>query len=294
MAVYKRTYKTYDGQLTPPWSRFMVVARYSFSTLFKSRIFTAYTVLCFFPLLIFAAQIYFVHNTMAQQLLDLRLGRFLKIDNRWFAQFLQVQAWLGFLLAAAATPGMVSKDFANHALQLYLSRPLSRVEYLLGKISVIAVLLSVVTWIPGLLLFALQAQLEGNGWAWEHFYLIGSIILSSWLWIAVMSLLMLALSVWVKWRIAATGLILGVFFLLPGFAEAFNAIMRTDWGRLLNLRYVLHLIWQRIYRIDPQFLHLTHQDRIPLWSAWATVFMICLFSAWLLNLRLKAREVERG
>ena len=294
MAVYKRTYKTYDGRLTPSWSRFSVVARYSFATLFKSRIFTACTVLCFFPLLIFTAQIYFVHNPLAQQLLDMRLGSFLKIDNRWFAQFLQVQAWLGFLLAAAATPGMVSKDFANQALQLYLSRPLSRVEYLLGKISVIAALLSSITWVPGLLLFALQAQLEGHGWIWSHFYLVGSIILSGWLWIAVISLLMLALSVWVKWRIAATGLILGVFFLLPGFAEAFNAIMRTEWGRLFNLPYVLNVIWQRIYRIDPQVLHLTHQDRVPLWSAWATVLMVCFMSAWLLNLRLKAREVERG
>lgn len=294
MAVYKRTYKTYDGPLTPAWSRFEVVARYSFSTLFKSRIFTGFTVICFFPLLIFAAQIYFVHNPLAQSLLDMRLGSLLKIDNRWFAQFLQVQAWLGFLLAAAATPGMVSKDFANHALQLYLSRPLSRVEYLLGKISVIAALLSVITWIPGLALFALQAQLEGHGWGWDHFYLVGSIILSGWLWIAVISLLMLALSVWVKWRIAATGLILGVFFLLPGFAEAFNAIMRTEWGRLFNLPYVLNVIWQSIYRIDPAFLHLTHQDRIPLWSAWATVLTVCLMSAWLLNQKLKAREVERG
>ena len=294
MAVYKRTYKTYDGPLTPSWSRFGVVARYSFSTLFKSRIFTGFTVVCFFPLLIAVAQIYFIHNPLAQSLLDMRLGNLLKIDNRWFAQFLYIQAWLGFLLAAAATPGMVSKDFANHALQLYLSRPLSRVEYLLGKISVLAVLLSVVTWIPGLLLFALQAQLEGHGWAWDNFYLIGSIILSGWLWIAVMSLLMLGLSVWVKWRIAATGLILGVFFLLPGFGAAFNAVMRTQWGWLLNLPYVLDVIWQNIYRIDPEFLHLTHQDRIPLWSAWATVLMVCLMSVWLLNQKLKAREVERG
>jgi ABC-2 type transport system permease protein len=294
MAVYKRTYKTYDGPLTPSWSRFGVVARYSFATLFKSRIFTGFTVLSFFPLLIAVAQIYFIHNPLAQSLLDMRMGNLLKIDNRWFAQFLAVQAWMGFMLAAGATPGMVSKDFANHALQLYLSRPLSRLEYLLGKIAVIATLLSAITWIPGLLLFALQAQLEGHGWVWDNFYLVGSIIVSGWLWIAVISLMMLALSVWVKWRIAATGLILGVFFLLPGFAEAFNAIMRTEWGRLFNLPYVLNVIWLSIYRIDPAFLHLTHQDRIPVWSAWAAVLTICLASAWLLNEKLKAREVERG
>src|SRR5437588_756694 len=285
MAVYKRTYKTYDGRLTPSWSRFSVVARYSFATLFKSRIFTACTVLCFFPLLIFTAQIYFVHNPLAQQLLDMRLGSFLKINNRWFAQFLQVQAWMGFLLATAAAPGLVSKDLANQALQLYLSRPLSRVEYLLGKISVLAVLLSAITWIPGLLLFALQAQLQGNGWGWDHLYLIGSIILSGWMWIAVISLLMLAISVWVKWRIAATGLIMGVFFLLPGFSEVFNATLRTKWGYVFHLPYVLDLAWENVYRADPNFRHITYENRLPLWAAWATIITVCLISILLLNRR---------
>ena len=294
MAVYKRTYKTYEGALTPSWSRFSIVGRYTFATLFKSRIFTAYTVLCFLPLLGGIAWMYLIHNPLAQQLLNVRMGPVFQINNRWFAQFLQAQAWMGFLLAAAAAPGLVSRDFANQALQLYLSRPLSRLEYLLGKISVLAVLLSAITWIPGLLLFALQAQLQGNGWGWDHLYLIGSVILSGWMWIAVISLLMLAISVWVKWRIAATGLIMGVFFLLPGFSEAFNAILRTKWGRVFNLPYVLNLAWEGIYRVDPNFQHIHYENRIPLWSAWATILTVCLFSILLLNRRLKAREVERG
>ena len=51
MAVYKRTYKSYRGPLTPAWSRFTVLSRYGLSTLFDSRPFTAYTVLCFLPFL---------------------------------------------------------------------------------------------------------------------------------------------------------------------------------------------------------------------------------------------------
>src|SRR5205085_1762429 len=73
MAVYKRTYKTYEGTLTPSWSRFSVVGRYSFATLFKSRIFTAYTVLCFLPLLGGIACMYLIHNPLAQQLLAMRM-----------------------------------------------------------------------------------------------------------------------------------------------------------------------------------------------------------------------------
>jgi len=110
----------------------------------------------------------------------------------------------------------------------------------------------------------------------------------------VISLLMLAISVWVKWRIAATGLIVGVFFLLPRFSDAFDKILSTTWGRVFNLPYVLHLAWESIYRVDPDFQHITYENRLPLWAAWATILTVCLISIWLLNRRLKAREVERG
>lgn len=294
MAVYRRTYKTYDGRLTPDWARFLVIARYSSATLFKSRMFTAFTVLCFFPVLIAIAFIYFAHSGTAQMLLGAQFMSRVKVQNIWFANELMVQAWFGFILAAAAAPGLVTRDFANHALQLYLSRPLSRVEYLLGKIAVLAALLSCTTWIPGLLLFTLQASLEGHGWWWDNFYLLGSIILAGCLWIAVISLMTLALSIWVRWRIAATALIIGVFFLLPGFGEALNAILRTRSGLLLNLPYTLQVVWMRLFRIDPNILHRIGMDRIPLLSAWITVLSACLFSVFLLNTRLKAREVERA
>ena len=70
MAVYKRTYKAYHGPLTPAWSRFTVLSRYGLSTLFSSRPFTAYTVLCFLPFLAGLAYIYVVHSTAAQALLN--------------------------------------------------------------------------------------------------------------------------------------------------------------------------------------------------------------------------------
>ena len=38
---------------------------------------------------------------------------------------------MGFILAVWGGPGMITKDFANHSVQLYLSRPLSRAEYVI-------------------------------------------------------------------------------------------------------------------------------------------------------------------
>ena len=35
MAVYERTYHGYEGSLTPAWSRFLIVPRYSYREVFQ-------------------------------------------------------------------------------------------------------------------------------------------------------------------------------------------------------------------------------------------------------------------
>jgi ABC-2 type transport system permease protein len=291
MAVYKRTYKAYRGALTPAWSRFTVLSRYGFSTLFQSRPFTAYTVLCFVPFLGGLAFIYLVNNASVQTLLNVQFGRTPLINNSWFLTFLSFEAFMSFVLTAWGAPGMISKDFANHSVQLYLSRPLSRVEYLVGKVSVMVAVLSCTTWIPALILFLVQAELHGHGWGWENLWMAGSIFVAGMLWIALISLLAMALAVWVRWRIAATALMLGIFFVLPGFGAVVNAILRTNWGLLLNLSYVFTTVWTHLFRIGEERSAL---NLLPLWSAWGSILSVCAISIWLLHRRLKAREVERG
>lgn len=296
MAVYKRTYKAYHGPLTPAWSRFTVLSRYGLATLFNSRPFTAYTVICFLPFLIGLAIIYFVHSATVQAMLGVQARNAMPgmINNVWFVIFLVWEAVFGFVLAAWAGPGMITKDFANHSVQLYLSRPLSRAEYLFGKVSVLGGLLSCITWIPALALFFIKAELNGNGWLWQNMWMAGSIVLGSLLWIAMISLLSMTVAVWVRWRIAATGLMFAIFLLLPPMGLALNMVLRTQWGMLLNFPYLFSLIWAHLFRLDAVNRHNQGFDLIPLWSAWAALLGVCAFCLWMLNHKLRAREVERA
>lgn len=295
MAVYRRTYKAYQGALTPAWSRFTVLSRYGLATLFNSRPFTAYTVLCFLPFLIGLAYIYIVHSAAAQAVMGVRMGNAMPglINNDWFLGFLGIEAGMGFILAAWGGPGMITKDFANHSVQLYLSRPISRTEYLIGKISVLAALLSCTTWIPALLLFFVKAELQGHGWLWENLWMAGSIVLSCLIWIAMISLISMAVAVWVKWRIAATALMLGIFFLLPAVAAILNAILRTQWGNLINFTHMITLVWMHLFREKHADLP-TAFNAVPLWAAWASLLSVCAACFWLLDRKLRAREVERS
>ena len=120
------------------------------------------------------------------------------------------QGTLAFILATFIGPTLVSGDLSNNALPLYFSRPFSRVEYVVGKMSVLGWLLSLIMWIPGLILFLVQWSIGGSKWAGEYLWIVPAIILSSLIWICILSLLSMALSAWVKWKIAAGALMLGL------------------------------------------------------------------------------------
>jgi len=292
MAVYKRTYKPYRGILTPAWSRFTVLARYGFATLFDSKPFTAYAVLCMVPFIVTLGIIYAVNNTTVQALLNMRPGQSPLIDNFFFLRFLGVEAWMSFILTAWRVPGMISMDFANHGIQLYLSRPISRTEYLLGKLCGLGTLLSFTSWIPALVLFLVEATLRGHGWGWENLHIAGAIIISGLLGIVVVSLIAMAISVWVRWRIAATALLMGIFFFLPAFGAVMNVVLGTRWGWLLNFGYLIVEIWAQLFRIVDQPFHPGRGlFLVPVWSAWAMLLLVSLTCVSLLNRRLKAREV---
>jgi ABC-2 type transport system permease protein len=285
VAVYRRTYTSYSGALTPAWSRCLVLFRYSRRNLFRSKFQTGFFVLCFFYPLLCLIGIYLAHNL---SFLERYSGsnQLLTIDNKFFFVFITVQGVLGFMLTAFTGPGLISPDLANGALPLYFCRPFSRAEYVFGKASVLAILLSEITWVPGLVLFAVQASLAGSSWTWSHLWIVSSLVLSSFLWIAILSLLAMALSAWVKWRIVAGALLLAVLFFGGGFGQAINAVMRTQSGHFIDIVYLIGTVWTSLFRID--------NDRgMSSSAAWIALLIYCGICLALLVRKVRAYEVVK-
>ena len=147
MAVYERQLQPYPGALTPRRRRFLVVARYARREVFRSRLAIAFFALCLAPVLGAALYVYLLHN------LDLLVAmganaspaRLPTADATFFSYGLRCQGALAFLLAVFVGPGLISPDLADNALPLYLSRPISRAEYVLSKLTVLVAVLSAVT-----------------------------------------------------------------------------------------------------------------------------------------------------
>jgi ABC-type transport system involved in multi-copper enzyme maturation permease subunit len=296
MAVYKRRYAPYIGSLTPEWSRFFVLTRYAFAELFKSRFFVILLILSLVPSLFFACYIFIANSKTVQMLLPMGPTDLFSVDARYFTIMVIVQTQVAFLLNCWVGPVLIAGDLTNGALPLFLSRPFSRTDYVLGKLSVLILLLSAVTWLPCLLLFSLQAGLARNGWIWSHLWMVVPIVLCSAIWILTLSLISLAVSAWVKLRIVATGVIFIAFFVPAGLGEMFNSIMGTYWGRLLNFSDMFRLILAQGFREKSAsgILGPIRWNEIPVPAAWGVLILLCLLSLVVLNARLRAREVVRG
>jgi ABC-2 type transport system permease protein len=304
MAVYEHGYKPYAGGLTPERSRFLILPRHASRDVFSSKLFVAFFAACFIYPLVAAILIYLHHNVNAISLMKINIGELVPINASFFHVFITSQCLLGFFLTVLIGPPLISRDLANNALPLYLSRPFTRKEYVVGKMCVILILVSLITWIPGLLLFLLQGYLEGAGWLGNNLWMAGSILLSSFVWIVLLSVLSLAISAWLKWRVVASGALLAIFFIPSAFGEIVNELFQTRLGHLISLGAIMNSIWLGLFGLFQRqtgFKSGTSNGRRyemaflepPLWSSWVVLAFICACCVLLLMRKVRAYEVVK-
>ena len=288
MAVYERRLRPYPGALTPRRWRFLVVARYARREVFRSRLAIAFFAFCLAPVVAAALYVYVLHN------LDLLVAmgsvtnpsRMPTADETFFSYGLRCQGVLAFLLAVLVGPGLISPDLADNALPLYLSRPISRAEYVLGKLSVLVAVLSAVTWVPLILVALLDASLTDGPWLAGHARVLGALFAGAWIWILLVALLTLALSALVRWKILAAALLVAVFFVTRALGALINATFGTYWGDIINPSKLIVSVWDQLF-------FGAARSAVPAAAAWVALLTLTALCLLLLNRKLRAYEVVR-
>jgi hypothetical protein len=291
MSVYKHHYRAYTGKLTPVWTRIFVLARYGYAEAWSSRVTVGMFTLSMLPCLIFLFAIYFANNPMAKLLLGLRTQNVLAINAGFFLNVLRVQSVPALIMTSWIAPRLITFDLADDALPILLSHPISRFGYVFGKWVALFASLSLVTWIPSLLLFAYQCYSSPQPWALSNLPIAGGVVAGSVIWIAFLSLLGLALSSWVKWRVVATGAIVAAILVPAGVGGIVSAVLRTKWGLLLNFPFMMSVLWQRLLGVPDLF---SSKAYLPTAGIMAMFTLACLLCVAMLYTRIRAREVVRG
>jgi len=286
VAVYERTWRPYAGPTTPVRGRCLVVTRYALAEAFSSRIFTAFYAACFLPSLLGLFLIYLSHNLGLLEQLGLTREFMGGLTLVFFRLLFLWQAIPGFFLMAILAPSLIAPDLANSALPLYLSRPIDRRDYVLGKLAVIFVVVSPPTWMMGLALFLLQTVEEGRSWGLANWRIGLAYLLGHLVWILVISLLALAISVWVRFRPAALGALFALLFVLSAFGSAVNGITSSSIGDVVHLTRAIASVVQHLFGAPTS-------SGLPVAVNWLTLAAVALLSLWVLRRKLRAHEVVR-
>src|SRR4051794_8214581 len=112
-----------------------------------------------------------------------------------FRSFLDWQGFFVFVINVYVGAGLIANDRRANALQIYLSKPLTRTEYVFGKLVILMSFLALVTWLPAIVLLIVQISFAGNFTFFRNnVFLFPAITLFAFIEVVLASSTMLALS----------------------------------------------------------------------------------------------------
>lgn len=286
MTVRTRRFRPFEGAPTSALARLLVLPRYAWREVFQSKLVTGAFTGAFIGPIGALVVVWLTHNLPALARTPFAGGLPFAIDAQFFGVLLLAQSYFAFALTLFVGPSLVSPDLVNGALPLYLSRPLTRWQYVTGKLLVLALLLSAITWAPLLLVFVLEASLADGGWLLRNAGIAGSILLGSLLLVLFLSLVSMAMSAWVRNRALARALLIALAVIPAGFGESLNGILNVRWGSLFNLGAAWGRVLEGLFGIRVR-------TGLPLDGAWASLLVTSALALFLLHRKLRAFEVVR-
>ncbi|MBD3868184.1 MAG: hypothetical protein IFK94_08660 [Acidobacteria bacterium] len=286
MAVYERNYKGYQGELTPHWARFLVLPRTTFRLVFASKMFLIFFIASLLVPLVMASWVYLSHNMgIVEKAFNIQLDGFAQVNADVFLAFMGVQIMpMGFVLVLIVAPSLVSADLANNALPLYLARPFNRTDYILGKMSVLIILLSAVTWIPHGLVFLLQSYFSGWQWFVDNIRIGIAIFIFSWVWILTSSLVALALSALLRTKRVIRLSLFAVYIIFSGFGMFLYGALKLPYGLNLSLVITQQRVAEGLFGTQAEI------PDMSAFSAWVSLIVFCAISVYILFRKIRAYE----
>ena len=187
MPIHDQGYRRYGGDRTRREAAWAVIAKAGLRARLGQRAFIALLIASWLPFVVRVVQLYAAAN--------LPQAAFLAPTPQMFRQFLDQQELFVFFLTVYGGAGLIAQDRRAHALQIYLSKPLTRVEYVGGKLAILMTWLALVTWVPAILLLLVQVAFAGNvDFFRSNLYLFPAITVFSAVQVITISMAMLALS----------------------------------------------------------------------------------------------------
>ncbi len=277
MPIHDQSYRHYKGQRAPKGRAWTVIATAGVRNMLGKRAFLWLLILAWLPFVVRSVQLYLSANFPQMPILS--------PSPQMFRQFLEQQGVFVFFITIFTGAGLIANDMRANALQIYLAKPLDRIEYIAGKFAVLAFFLLLVTWLPAMMLVVVQIVFAGNlTFITSNFYVLPAICVYTGIETAVLGLIMLALSSLSKSARFVGIMYAGVIFFTQALFGVVFAVTRNSGFSWMAVSSNLMQVGDLIFRLPGRFQA----------SGWVTTLALAVtlaLAAFILERRVRGVEV---
>jgi ABC-type transport system involved in multi-copper enzyme maturation permease subunit len=275
--IHDQSYRRYGGERAPAGRAWAVIAAAGIKNMLGKRKFLGLLIVAWLPFVVRAVMMYFAANFPQMSMIA--------PSPDSFRQFLDQQGIWTFFITIFTGAGLVSNDLRANALQIYLSKPLGRAEYIAGKFAVLAFFLLLVTWLPATMLLVIQVVFAGNlTFLSANLFLIPAILVATGVETIVLTIVMLALSSLSKSARFVGIMYAGMVLFTHALYGVVFAVTRNTKFSWMSLQGNLQHLGDVVFRVEPRY------DT----PAWATVLALAVIvggAAFVLERRVRGVEV---
>jgi ABC-2 type transport system permease protein len=277
MPIHDQGYRRYGGRRDEVGRAWLVIAAAGIRSLLSRRLFLGLLLVAYGNFLVRCVQIYLSTN-FAQV-------AFLAPTAETFRAYLEQQEIFIFFITIFAGAGLVANDRRANALQIYLSKPLTRLEYVAGKAATLLVFLLAVTWVPAMLLLVVQILFAGSfAFLQKNLFLFPAITVYSFVQVVLATFTILALSSLSKSARFVGIMYAGVIFFTDAVFATLKYLVKASGASLVSPTQSLAQLGDAIFRVPPRY-------DTPVLASLLVVIVMITVSAVVLERRIRGVEV---
>lgn len=275
MTVRDLGYRAYEGELRPASANTWVLLRYGLSRIWGSWINKLTVFGAVLPVLALALMAGLRFMMFGRELPELQPG--MEGFSRWFVHpdaaiwlrsLTGVQFWLCVTVVTLRSgAGVIAEDFTHRAYQFYFAKPVTPVQYLIGRASALAIVVFSLVFVPTLLLIVVLAGTGPEDLALERFGLILPALLDAAVISVGCSLLAVSISAISKSR-ALTTMAWGALIFVPTvLALLVQGITDSEWVWLASPPGLVWVIGDALYKVHDDWTQLKWYHAAPVLAA---------------------------
>ena len=247
MPIHDQSYRRYHGDRSPDGRAWTVIATSGIRIMLAKRKFLALLLLAWLPFIVRAVQLYLAANYA-------QMASIIAPTGETFREFLEQQNVFVFFITIFTGAGLIANDQRANALQIYLSKPMSRAEYVAGKFAILAFFLLLVTWLPAILLVFLQVAFAGNiTFLKANLFVLPAITVFSIAQVLLAAFAMLALSSLSKSARFVGIMYAGLIFFTDALYGVVYVVTRNSSFSWISAPASLRQLGDLIFRLQPRY-----------------------------------------